>query len=129
MLRAALSSRGQRAADRGQGRASRCFPSDGADAESLLKNAEAALKKAKASGERYLFYTQQMTERAAEKLALENQLRQALENEEFVLHYQPKVDLETRRACRRRGADPLAEPGARPGAAGASSSRCWRKPA
>ena len=67
-------------------------PSDGADAEELLRNAEAALKKAKASGERYLFYMQQMTERVAEKLSLENKLREALEREEFVLHYQPKVD-------------------------------------
>jgi diguanylate cyclase (GGDEF)-like protein/PAS domain S-box-containing protein len=73
------------------------FPGDGADADALLRNAEAALKKAKASGERYLFYTQQMSERVAEKLALENQLRQALEKDEFVLHYQPKVDLEKRR--------------------------------
>jgi diguanylate cyclase (GGDEF)-like protein len=72
------------------------FPNDGADADTLLRNAEAALKKAKARGERYLFYTQEMTERIAEKLALESKLRQALEKEEFVLHYQPKVDLETR---------------------------------
>ena len=73
------------------------FPGDGTDADTLLKNAEAALKRAKATGERYLFYTQQMTERVAGKLSLENKLRHALENEEFVLHYQPKVDLETRR--------------------------------
>jgi len=72
------------------------FPDDGEDPETLLRNAEAAVKKAKASGERYLFYTQQMTARIAEKLALESKLRQALEKEEFVLHYQPKVDLETR---------------------------------
>ncbi len=73
------------------------FPDDGEDPETLLRNAEAAVKKAKASGERYLFYTQQMTERIAEKLALESKLRQALEKEEFVLHYQPKVDLERSR--------------------------------
>jgi len=73
------------------------FPGDGADAETLLRNAEAALKKAKASGDRFLFYTQAMNERAAEKLALETKLRQALEKQEFVLHYQPKVDTETRR--------------------------------
>jgi len=72
------------------------FPNDGADAGTLLRNAEAALEKAKASGERYLFYTQEMTGRIAEKLSLESKLRQALEKEEFVLHYQPKVDLETR---------------------------------
>jgi len=69
------------------------FPDDGADADTLFRNAEAALKKAKASGERYLFYTQKMAEAVAGKLTLENQLRQALDNEEFVLHYQPKVNL------------------------------------
>src|SRR6185295_12451804 len=69
------------------------FPDDGADADTLFKNAEAALKKAKVSGERYLFYTQQMTAMLAGKLNLENQLRQALDNEEFVLHYRPKVNL------------------------------------
>jgi diguanylate cyclase (GGDEF)-like protein len=73
------------------------FPNDGADADALFQNAEAALKKAKATGERYLFHTQEMTERIGEKLALENKLRQALEKEEFVLHYQPKVDTATRR--------------------------------
>jgi EAL domain-containing protein (putative c-di-GMP-specific phosphodiesterase class I) len=72
------------------------FPNDAADAETLLRNAEAALRKAKASGERHLFYTQQMTQRVAEKLTLENKLRQALEKSEFVLHYQPKINLETR---------------------------------
>ncbi len=69
------------------------FPDDGVDADTLFKNAEAALKKAKAGGERYLFYTQKMNEAVAGRLALENQLRQALDNEEFVLHYQPKVNL------------------------------------
>ena len=69
------------------------FPDDGADADTLFRNAEAALKKAKASGERYLCYTQKMTEAVAGKLNLENQMRQALDNGEFVLHYQPKVNL------------------------------------
>jgi diguanylate cyclase (GGDEF)-like protein/PAS domain S-box-containing protein len=69
------------------------FPDDGADADALFRNAEAALKNAKAKGERYLFYTQTMNERVAEKLSLENQLRQALDKGEFVLHYQPKVNL------------------------------------
>ena len=72
------------------------FPGDGGDAEALFKNAEAALKKAKVRGERYLFYTQKMTGKVAERLSLENKLRQGLERDEFVLHYQPKVDLETR---------------------------------
>lgn len=69
------------------------FPDDGTSADSLFKNAEAALKKAKAGGNRYLFYTPQMTASVAGKLTLENHLRQALDREEFVLHYQPKVDL------------------------------------
>jgi diguanylate cyclase (GGDEF)-like protein len=73
------------------------FPGDGTDADTLLKNAEAALQRAKTTGERYLFYTQQMTERVAAHLTLENKLRHALENNEFVLHYQPKVDVGTRR--------------------------------
>jgi len=71
------------------------FPDDGADADTLLKNAEAALKKAKVAGDRYLFYTQKMTETAVGRLNLENQLRQALDKEEFVLYYQPKVNLVT----------------------------------
>jgi diguanylate cyclase (GGDEF)-like protein/PAS domain S-box-containing protein len=70
------------------------FPDDGTDADILLKNAEAALKKAKTSGERFLFYTQKMTDTVAGKLTLENQLRQAFDKNEFVLHYQPKVSLE-----------------------------------
>jgi len=69
------------------------FPDDGTDADTLLRNAEAALKKAKASGDRYLFYTETMTATVAGELTLENQLRQALDREEFVLHYQPKVNL------------------------------------
>ena len=69
------------------------YPEDGTDADTLFRNAEAALKRAKASGERYLFYTQTMTAKAAASLNLENQLRQALDNDEFVLHYQPKVSL------------------------------------
>lgn len=68
------------------------FPDDGSDADTLFRNAEAALKKAKASGDRYLFYTQKMTDAVAGKLTLENQLRQALDKGEFVLHYQPKVN-------------------------------------
>jgi diguanylate cyclase (GGDEF)-like protein len=69
------------------------FPDDGPDATILFKNAEAALKKAKVEGHRHLFYTQKMTENVAQRLSLENQLRQALGKDEFVLHYQPKVNL------------------------------------
>ncbi|HEY5020089.1 MAG TPA: EAL domain-containing protein, partial [Steroidobacteraceae bacterium] len=69
------------------------YPDDGGDADTLFKHAEAALKKAKASGDRYLFYAQRMSETLSGRLGLENQLRQALDNEEFVLHYQPKINL------------------------------------
>ena len=71
------------------------FPDDGTDADTLVNNAEAALKKAKASRERYLFYAQKMTETVAMSLGIENRLRRALEREEFVLHYQPKVNIES----------------------------------
>ena len=73
------------------------YPDDGSDAAALFRNAEAALKKAKSSGDRYLFHNQTMTEAVAGKLTLENQLRQALDNGEFVLHFQPKVNLVTGR--------------------------------
>jgi len=72
------------------------YPGDGGHAEALFANAEAALKKAKATGERYLFFAPAMTERIHENLSLENKLREALDKEEFVLHYQPKVDVENR---------------------------------
>jgi diguanylate cyclase (GGDEF)-like protein/PAS domain S-box-containing protein len=68
-------------------------PNDGADADTLFKNAESALKKAKLSGEKYLSYSQNMTVAVAGRLTLENQLRQALDRKEFVLFYQPKMNL------------------------------------
>lgn len=69
------------------------FPHNGATADILFRNAEAALKQAKASGDPYLFYKKQMLANVASKLTLENQLRQALDHGQFVLHYQPKVSL------------------------------------
>ncbi len=75
------------------------FPADGHDAETLLRNAERALRNAKQTGKRHSFYTPNLSERIAERLTLERSLRTALENEQFVLHYQPKVDLEHRRIC------------------------------
>jgi diguanylate cyclase (GGDEF)-like protein len=68
------------------------YPGDGLDADTLFKNAESALKKAKESGSRYLCYAQKMTASVAGRLTLENQLRQALDRGEFLLHYQPKVN-------------------------------------
>jgi diguanylate cyclase (GGDEF)-like protein/PAS domain S-box-containing protein len=69
------------------------FPDDGDTADTLFKNAEAALKNAKAGGDRYLFYTQKMNKAVTGRLTLENQLRQAIDNQEFVLYYQPKMNI------------------------------------
>jgi diguanylate cyclase len=73
------------------------YPADGTDADTLLRNAQAALKKAKDSPTRHVFYTPHLSERLAERITLETQMRRALENEEFVLHYQPKVEMGQRK--------------------------------
>ena len=73
------------------------FPNDGTEGETLFANAEAACKKAKTTHDRYLFYTNRMNAAVAENLNLENKLRVALERDEFVLHYQPKVEVASRR--------------------------------
>jgi diguanylate cyclase (GGDEF)-like protein/PAS domain S-box-containing protein len=73
------------------------YPGDGTDSETLLRNAEAALKRAKSSGEKYLFYAPEMNARVAEKLTLENKLRTALDQKQFVLYYQPKVAVRDRK--------------------------------
>jgi diguanylate cyclase (GGDEF)-like protein/PAS domain S-box-containing protein len=70
-------------------------PDDGTDADTLFRNAESALKKAKLSGDKFLSYSQNMTVSVAGRLTLENQLIQALERKEFALYYQPKMNLET----------------------------------
>jgi diguanylate cyclase (GGDEF)-like protein/PAS domain S-box-containing protein len=69
------------------------FPDAGSTAEALFKNAEAALKQAKASRNGYLFYTPKIAEMTAGKFVLENQLREAVDKQEFILYYQPKVNL------------------------------------
>jgi diguanylate cyclase (GGDEF)-like protein/PAS domain S-box-containing protein len=72
------------------------YPSDAADAQGLLKNAGAALYRAKQlGGNSFQFYTADMNERALHRLALENQLRWALERNEFRVYYQPQVSIET----------------------------------
>ena len=71
------------------------YPADGLTAESLLQNAEAALRNAKRTTERFVFYAPEMTARVAETLALETKLHKAIEQEQFVLHYQPKFDVAT----------------------------------
>jgi diguanylate cyclase (GGDEF)-like protein/PAS domain S-box-containing protein len=76
---------------------SRCgvslYPSDGVDSDQLLRNAEAALGNAKRSADAFLFYAPEMNAHAADVLALENKLRRAIELDQFVLHYQPKVSM------------------------------------
>jgi len=73
------------------------FPDDGADADALLRNAEAALKRAKETGERYLFYAPEINARVSEQVDLEHRLRKAVEQGELFLHFQPKYDLATRK--------------------------------
>jgi len=71
------------------------FPIDVTEPDALFSSAEAALREAKASNDRYLFYARKMNAQVAERLKLENKLRRAVERQEFVLFYQPKVDLLT----------------------------------
>jgi diguanylate cyclase (GGDEF)-like protein len=72
------------------------FPMDGEDCQTLLKNAGAALYKAKRSGgANYQFFTADMHELATRRLALETNLRRALQNEEFLIQYQPRVSVDS----------------------------------
>lgn len=72
------------------------YPSDGEDAETLMKHADVAMYRAKETGRNnYQFYTPAMNERALERLRLEGDLRLALEHGQFELYYQPQVDLRT----------------------------------
>jgi diguanylate cyclase (GGDEF)-like protein/PAS domain S-box-containing protein len=72
------------------------FPDDGLDAELLLKNADVAMYHAKDGGRnQQLFYARHMNRRAGDRQILEGDLRRAIAQQEFVLHYQPKVDLQT----------------------------------
>jgi len=73
------------------------YPVDGEDASTLTQRAEAALKRAKESGEPYLHYQVEMHSELAERLALEHSLRGALDEEQFVLHYQPQINIMTGR--------------------------------
>lgn len=70
------------------------FPMDGHDVDTLVRNADVAMYQAKSEGGgKFRFFMPQMTDRAVERLALEHSLRQAIERKEFVLHYQPRVEL------------------------------------
>ena len=74
------------------------YPHDGEDVESLLKDAETALGRAKQQGRNnYKLYTPTMHVETFGRMVLENSMRKALSREEFLIHYQPVVDLRTKR--------------------------------
>jgi len=76
------------------------YPADGSDVETLMKNADTAMYHAKQSGRNNAqFYTEAMNLAARERIELENALRRALEQREFVLHYQPQVCAGSERIC------------------------------
>ena len=70
------------------------YPDDGKDARTLLKNADTAMFRAKENGRHcFQFYTPEMSVSAMERLDLENSLKAAFENDEFMIHYQPVIDI------------------------------------
>jgi len=72
------------------------YPEDGTNAETLIKNADTAMYQAKESGRQaFRFFTPAMNTRAVERQSIEASLRRALERDEFMLHYQPKICLKT----------------------------------
>ena len=74
------------------------FPDDGTDADALLRHADIAMYRAKELGRNnFQFYTAEMNARTRELLGLERDLRHAIERDEFVVYYQPKVSLESGR--------------------------------
>ncbi len=74
------------------------YPSDGSTVEALLKNADTAMYHAKEQGRNNCqFYSSGLNAAAAERLDLENELRRALEREEFVVFYQPKLNIHSRK--------------------------------
>jgi diguanylate cyclase (GGDEF)-like protein len=72
------------------------YPQDGTDANTLLKNADAAMYRAKSQGRSTInFFTAEMNDLANERLSMEHSLRRAIERKELVLHYQPRVNMRT----------------------------------
>jgi diguanylate cyclase (GGDEF)-like protein/PAS domain S-box-containing protein len=76
------------------------YPDDGRDPNDLLKQADSAMYKAKQSGRNnFQYFTRELNRVLMERLDIEYRLRRAIENEEFLLHYQPKVDFSSGRIC------------------------------
>ncbi|HTQ76305.1 MAG TPA: EAL domain-containing protein [Burkholderiales bacterium] len=76
------------------------FPADGDNPEALVMNADTAMYRAKEQGRNtYQYFTREMNERTLARVRMEAALRRAIERKEFLLHYQPKVDLRTRAIC------------------------------
>jgi diguanylate cyclase (GGDEF)-like protein/PAS domain S-box-containing protein len=74
------------------------YPDEGGDLQTLLKNADIAMYRAKEQGKNnFQFYSAEMNQHTFERLALETSLRRAIERQEFLLHYQPKTDLRSGR--------------------------------
>jgi diguanylate cyclase (GGDEF)-like protein/PAS domain S-box-containing protein len=72
------------------------YPDDGLDPETLIKNADTAMYQAKENGRQsYQFFKPAMNVRAVERQSIEGSLRRALERQEFAVHYQPKINLNT----------------------------------
>ncbi|MEJ0088011.1 MAG: EAL domain-containing protein [Pseudomonadota bacterium] len=69
------------------------FPDNGHDANTLVQNAEGALRSAKSSGEKYLPHRLELSSAVVSRMTMEHRLRGAVERHEFELHYQPKVDI------------------------------------